>query len=87
MPTWVRYCLLLAMAAWSFWYFGRMLATGLRTGRLIDSRPPDGVPVTRESKPFGFWLAMAISGLMIVGTIYLAVLLTGHLIGYWEAGL
>ncbi|RZJ00577.1 MAG: hypothetical protein EON90_06605 [Brevundimonas sp.] len=85
MPTWVIHLSLAVVAAWSVWYFGKMLVVGLKTGRLIDSHPPDGVPVTRTGKPFGFWLGMAISVLVIVGMIYLVGLLAGDFFGYWDA--
>lgn len=87
MPVWIRYSLILMMAVWCLWYFGKLLLVGFRTGRVIDSNPLDGVPATRAGKPFGFWLSMTIAVLMVVGMIYLIPLLAGHLLGYWDAGI
>jgi hypothetical protein len=67
MPTWMRYCLLIAMGVWCLWYFGKMIVVGIRTGRVIDSRLPNGGGATRQTTPFGFWLTMAIAAGMILG--------------------
>ena len=87
MPIWIRYGLLLVIAVWCLWYFGKMLGVGLRSGDVMDSKPVDGKRITRVGNPISFWLSMTIAALMVVGTIYLIGLLSGHLLGYWEADL
>jgi hypothetical protein len=87
MPIWFRYSLLLIAAVWCLWYFGKMLAVGFRTGRVIDSKLPNGRPATRADNPFTFWLCMTIAISMVGAGISLVGLLGGHLLGYWDAGI
>jgi hypothetical protein len=85
MPNWVRLTIILAMACWCCWYFSKAVWIALTQGRVIDSNPYSNIPVTRESKPFGFWLFVVISAAIAVGTPFLIILIVGHLAGFWES--
>ncbi len=87
MPDSVRYILLIAMASWALWYFSKMLHVAFTTGRVIDSRPMDGVRATRENKPVAFWISAVIAAAMVPLMIYLIGLLGGALLGLWDADL
>ncbi len=84
MPEWLRYSVLLAINLWALWYFARMIWIGATTGKLIDSRPWDGVPVTRDGKPIAFWFSMVGGAVFVPLFVWLAVNLFGHLLGWWE---
>ncbi|MEQ1706790.1 MAG: hypothetical protein ABL864_00480 [Terricaulis sp.] len=84
MPEWLRYILVLGMAVWCIWYFSRVLWIALTTGRLIDSRPWDGVPVTRESKPIAFWFSVGLGLLFLPAFLWFAASVVGHMVGLWE---
>jgi hypothetical protein len=84
MPEPLRYVAILVIGLWAIWYFARMIWVGLFTGKLIDSRPWDGVPVTRQHKPVAFWFSIVIGGVCVPAFLWLAINLVAHLLGWWE---
>jgi hypothetical protein len=56
----------------------------LRSGELFESRPWDGIPVTRRGKPIVFWFSMALGIPFVVVFFGLGVRLTADLLGLWE---
>jgi hypothetical protein len=83
-PEQLRYAFFLCVALLAAWYFSRVVWIGFTTGRVIDSRPWDGVPVTRRDKPIVFWFSMIGSALFVPSFVWLAVNLSGQLLGLWE---
>jgi hypothetical protein len=84
MTDWLKYAAILVVTLWAISHFGRMVWVGLLTGRLINSHPSDGVPVTRTSKPIAFWFSMTLALLILPAFVWLAVNLSAHLLGLWE---
>ncbi len=80
-----RLGLLLLLFVWVAWYCARVAWVALTQGRLIDSRPRDGVPVTPGGKPVVFWFTVITAALFAPAFLAAAVTIGGDLFGFWRS--